>query len=170
MRIRSFALALQLGVVATTGAQMARTDTTPRKGAPDLGPMRTIEFDTDEGTWLNLDVSPDGGSILFDMLGDIYVLPATGGNAKLLIGGRSWDQMPRWSPDGKHIAFVSDRDGAYVELWVADADGTHMRQLPHEAGGEATYPTWTPDGRFMAVPVNRREPSFSTSLRMFHKD
>src|SRR5437899_496128 len=114
------------------GAQApARGDSTPGKSAPDLGPMRTIEFDTDQGTWMNLDVSPDGRTILFDLLGDVYTMPIGGGTASLLLGGRSWDQMPRWSPDGKRIAFVSDRDGGYVELWVADADGKNMRQLSH---------------------------------------
>src|SRR5439155_26100507 len=76
------------------GAQApARGDSTPASGAPDLGPMRTIEFDTDQGTWMNLDVSPDGRTILFDLLGDIYTMPIGGGTPSLLSGGRSWDQM-----------------------------------------------------------------------------
>ena len=39
------------------------------------GPARNVEFDVDEGTWMSLDVSPDGGQIVFDLLGDIYTMP-----------------------------------------------------------------------------------------------
>ena len=46
-------------------------DTSRRAAAPNLGPLRTIEFETDEGTWTSVDVSPDGRTIVFDMLGDI---------------------------------------------------------------------------------------------------
>src|SRR5688572_15106928 len=65
---------------------------------PDPGPLRTISFEVNEGTWMSLDVSPDGKTILFDLLGDLYTLPIGGGEATLLLGGRDWDQMPRYSP------------------------------------------------------------------------
>ena len=57
--------------------------------------MHRVEFDTDEGTWTNVDVSPDGRTILFDMLGDLYTMPIAGGQATVLLSGRDWDQMPR---------------------------------------------------------------------------
>src|SRR5438105_4724749 len=138
MRPLLFGIAISALLGTPTGAWTAvgkaqqlekKKDEEKKAEKPDLGPMRTIEFDTDEGTWMNLDVSPDGKTILFDLLGDIYTLPLEGGEAKLLLGGRDWDQMPRWSPDGKQIAFVSDRDGANMELWVADADGKNVRQV-----------------------------------------
>src|SRR5258708_1488244 len=97
----------------------ARSDTT-KPGVPDRGPMRTIEFDTDEGTWMNIDLSPDGKTIIFDLLGDIYTLPIEGGEAKPLLTGRAWEHMPRYSPDGKQIAFISDRDG-HMNLSIANA-------------------------------------------------
>ena len=68
------------------------------------GPTKTFTINTNEGTWMNLDVSPDGNEIVFDMLGDIYVMPITGGTAKLLSGGIAFDIQPRFSPNGKYIS------------------------------------------------------------------
>src|SRR5690625_1015396 len=65
------------------------------------GPTSTISFTTDEGTWMNLDVSPDGREIVFDLLGDIYIMPIEGGRATLLVGDNSLDIQPRFSPDGR---------------------------------------------------------------------
>ena len=55
----------------------------------DHGPSTNVEFDTDEGTWMSCDVSPDGRTIVFDLLGDIYRMPVAGGKAELLLGGAS---------------------------------------------------------------------------------
>ena len=52
------------------------------------GPTRQITIDTREGTWMNVDVSPDGSTIIFDLLGDIYRMPITGGDAVALTSGR----------------------------------------------------------------------------------
>ena len=76
-----------------------------------IKPVRTLRFTTDEATWISLDVSPDGKAIVFDILGDLYTIPITGGTATRLTTGVPWDCMPRWSPDGRTIAFISDRDG-----------------------------------------------------------
>ena len=99
----------------------------PEKGLP-LKPDRTIEFTTEEGTWVSLDVSPDGKTIVFDLLGDLYTVPIEGGDAKAIATGLAFDSQPRFSPDGKQIAFVSDRDGA-ENLWIANADGSDPRAL-----------------------------------------
>src|SRR5581483_2911987 len=53
----------------------------------DHGPSTLVEFDTDEGTWMSCDVSPDGQWVVFDLLGDIYKMPIAGGKAELLTGG-----------------------------------------------------------------------------------
>ncbi|PKL99924.1 MAG: hypothetical protein CVV17_08715, partial [Gammaproteobacteria bacterium HGW-Gammaproteobacteria-7] len=55
------------------------------------GPSQTVQFSVDQGTWLDLDLSPDGRTLAFSMLGDIYLLPIEGGQAKRLTGGRAWD-------------------------------------------------------------------------------
>ncbi len=116
----------------------------------DHGPTTMIEFDTDEGTWMSCDVSPDGQRIVFDMLGDLYVMPITGGAARLIAGGVSWEVQPRWSPDGKWIAFTSDRDGI-ENLWVSDADGKNRRQVTKETTRQVNTPSWTPDGQYLVA-------------------
>src|SRR5690349_11114610 len=63
-----------------------------------LKPAETIKFTTDEGTWMSLDVSPDGSTIIFDMLGDIYTLPIGGGEAERIIGGMAFESQPKYSP------------------------------------------------------------------------
>ena len=64
-------------------------------------PLKTVNFSTDEGTWMNLDVSPDGKTIVFDLLGDIYTMPISGGKAKVLRQGLAYEVQPRFSPNGK---------------------------------------------------------------------
>jgi hypothetical protein len=64
-------------------------------------PSDTIEFDATEGTWITVDVSPDGKEIVFDILGDIYTMPITGGDATLLSGGLPYEVQPRSAPMGR---------------------------------------------------------------------
>ena len=81
------------------------------------GNSKMITIQTDEGTWMNLDVSPDGKTIVFDMLGDIFTMPSTGGKATELRTGLAWEVQPRWSPDGNKILFTSDAGGG-DNIWT----------------------------------------------------
>ena len=83
---------------------------------------RVIDFETDEVTWMSVDVSPDGRTVVFELLGDLFTLPIAGGTATRIVGGMSFESQPTWSPDGKTIAFLSDRSGVET-LWIADPDG-----------------------------------------------
>src|SRR5262245_20834790 len=98
----------------TTAAQNQeqKEDTKKEDEGLPLKPDGKIEFTTDEVTWMSLDVSPDGQTIIFDLLGDLYTLPISGGEAKRIVGGMSFESQPRFSPDGKNIVFLSDRSGA----------------------------------------------------------
>ena len=96
----------------------------PRPRALVLKTERTIDFTTDEVTWMSVDVSPDGRTLVFDLLGDLYTLPIAGGAATRIVGGLSFESQPTWSPDGKTIAFLSDRTGV-ENLWIANADGSN---------------------------------------------
>jgi imidazolonepropionase-like amidohydrolase/Tol biopolymer transport system component len=117
------------------------------------GPKQTVKLDLDEGTWMNLDVSPDGQTIVFDLLGDLYAIPASGGTARSLTSGIAWDMQPRFSPDGKWIAFTSDRGGG-DNLWVVPAtpnEEAEPRQISKEDFRLVGSPQWSPDGQFIAV-------------------
>lgn len=112
------------------------------------GPSRDVTFETSEGTWTSVDISPDGRTLVFDLLGDIYTMPITGGKAALLLGGPAYETMPRWSPDGTRIAFTSDRDGI-ENLWTVAVDGKDLRQVSKEKERQVSNPAWTPDGRYL---------------------
>lgn len=114
------------------------------------GPRTDVQIDTDEGTWMNVDVSPDGKEIAFELLGDLYVIPATGGDAKALTSGFAWDMQPRFSPDGKWIAFTSDR-GNGDNIWVMKRDGTDPQQVTKETFRLLNAPAWSPDGEFIVA-------------------
>jgi Tol biopolymer transport system component/imidazolonepropionase-like amidohydrolase len=127
-----------------------------------------IEFTTDEGTWMSLDVSSDGQTIVFDLLGDIYTLGIGGGAAKRIIGGLSFESQPKFSPDGKKIAFLSDRSGA-ENVWISDVDGKNPKPLTKGRSQMFCSPTWTPDGQY--VIVSKSGESIGTfHLFMYHKD
>ena len=131
------ASALALGLAATL---VALADELPLKGA------REIAFQTDAVTWLSLDVSPDGSTIVMEAVGDLYVLPIKGGHARRITSGMAFDSQPRFSPDGERIVFVSDRDGS-ENVWIANADGSEPRKLSSDKGTvEFASPSWSPDG------------------------
>ena len=112
------------------------------------GPADTVRFTVEEGTWMNLDVSPDGKEIVFDLLGDIYLLPIEGGEARLLRGGPAYEVQPRFSPDGKYISFTSDRSGG-DNIWIMNRDGSNLRQVTKENFRLLNNAVWTPDGQFL---------------------
>jgi imidazolonepropionase-like amidohydrolase/Tol biopolymer transport system component len=114
-----------------------------------LGPVSKLAFDTNEGTWMNVDVSPDGRRVVFDLLGDIYTVPLdAGGAATRLTSGPSFDMQPRFSPDGTRIAFTSDRDGLW-NVWTIDIAGKNARQVSRERRWFVNSPTWSPDSTYI---------------------
>ena len=114
------------------------------------GTSKDVDYDVTEGTWMSLDISPDGKTIIFDLVGDIYTMPITGGTAKLILGGAAYEHQPRFSPDGKRIAFTSDRDGL-TNIWTARIDGTDPRQISKEKERDVANPAWAPDGQYIVA-------------------
>jgi Tol biopolymer transport system component len=144
-------------VAGAPGRSVAQADTT-KPGLP-LTPGRTARFTTSRATWTSLDVSPDGQTIVFDMLGDLYSLPITGGKAAKLTSGLAYDTQPRYSPDGKRVAFVSDRTGG-ENLFTMAPDGSAIRQIsPPGNYSQFVSPEWTPDGKYI---VSGRSAGFGT--------
>lgn len=108
----------------------------------------TAEFETNEGTWMSLDVSPNGKTIVFDLMGDIYTIPISGGTATNIAAGSAFETHPRFSPDGKKIAFISDRDGC-ENIWIMNVDGSDKKQITKEKERQLNNPVWTPDGQYV---------------------
>jgi len=132
---------------------------------------RTVSFEAREGTWMSIDVAPDGQSLLFDLLGDIYTLPIAGGTARALTKGPAFDYHPRYSPDGRTIAFTSDR-GGMENLWLMDANGSNARALTSEKDAYVRGAAWTPEGTYL---VARKEESKRAGippveLWMYHRN
>jgi imidazolonepropionase-like amidohydrolase/Tol biopolymer transport system component len=114
---------------------------------PD-GPYNEINFSTSEGTWMNVDVSPDGEQIVFDLLGDIYLMPIDGGEAEVLRNNLAYEVQPRFSPDGSKISFTSDAGGG-DNIWVMGTDGSDARQVTGESFRLLNNAVWTPDGEYL---------------------
>jgi tricorn protease-like protein len=113
------------------------------------GPSSNVTIDVDEGTWMSVDVSPDGKEIAFDLLGDLYTIPIAGGTAKALTHDIAWQEQPTYSPDGKRIAFTSDQGGG-DNIWTIDRTGKDPKQISKETFRLLNSPTWTPDGNYLA--------------------
>jgi imidazolonepropionase-like amidohydrolase/Tol biopolymer transport system component len=118
--------------------------------APPGTPVRQVPINVDEGSWIDLDVSPDGGTLAFALLGDIYTMPIAGGTPRRIAEGLAWEVQPRFSPDGRRIAFTSDRGGG-DNIWIMNLDGTDKRQVTKEEFRLLNQPSWSPDGRFIAA-------------------
>jgi Tol biopolymer transport system component/imidazolonepropionase-like amidohydrolase len=162
-------IALALSLLAAAAAPVSK-DPAADVNAPHPQ-ARAIPFEAREGTWLSLDLSPDGATIVFDLLGDLWALPIAGGEARALTSGPAWDTQPRFSPDGKTIAFTSDRGGV-DNLWLVDADGKAPRALTSEKNGYVRAPAWTADGQFLLA---RKEDGTKAGippveLWMFHRE
>jgi len=151
--IRSFA-ALSLLLVSTTSlAAPSRPAADPAAwdvNAPPGAVLRQVQMNVSEGTWMNVDVSPDGRTIAFDLLGDIYTMPIAGGHPTRITSGLAFDMQPRFSPDGRMLAFTSDRGGG-DNIWVINADGSGARQITHENFRMLNAPTWSRDGQYIAA-------------------
>ncbi|HZY81176.1 MAG TPA: amidohydrolase family protein [Cyclobacteriaceae bacterium] len=110
--------------------------------------FKEVNLSTNEGTWMNLDVSPDGKEIVFDLMGDIFIMPVTGGDAKILRGGFPFEVQPRFSPDGKWISFTSDAGGG-DNIWIMKRDGTEPKQVTKEDFRLLNNSVWSADGNYI---------------------
>jgi imidazolonepropionase-like amidohydrolase/Tol biopolymer transport system component len=137
-------------VAAAPKGKDAKADESWSVEAPKGAVIKQVPISTEEGTWMDVDVSPDGQTLAFTLLGDIYTMPITGGTPTRISEGLSWDVQPRFSPDGTRIAFTSDRGGG-DNIWVMNRDGSDKRQVTKEDFRLLNQPAWSPDGRYIAA-------------------
>ncbi len=163
----SFALTIALGLLAQGGL----TDDSGWDPTLARGDAYEVAFETSEGTWMSLDVSPDGRNLVFDLLGHVYRVPATGGRAECLTqdSGVAVNYHPRWSPDGTTIAFVSDR-GGQANLWLMDADGGDPRPVHEDGNSRVATPAWLPDGKGIVVRHFTLSAPRRSGLTLFHPE
>ena len=114
------------------------------------GEWRSVTIDTETVTWADVDVSPDGRTLVFHALGDIYTIPIEGGDAKALTADLAWNFQPTFSPDGRRVAFISDRGGA-ENVWLMNADGSEPEAVTTERENILHNPAFSPDGDFIAA-------------------
>ena len=167
-------LCMLLAAAPSGQDRQAQDDTAKPAEGFTLKTAETITFSTDEVTWMQVDVSPNGQTILFDLLGDLYTMPVAGGEAKRIMGGLSFESQPTWSPDGKTIAFLTDRTGV-ENLWLADADGSNPRAVSKDGRTNdrpqlMVTPAWTPDGQYIVVSKSRPPEPGTFGLFMYHRD
>ena len=129
-----------------------------------LKPSRKINFNTNEGSWMSLDVSPDGKTIVFDLMGDLYTMPFEGGKATAITKGLAYDVHPRYSPDGKKLLFISDRSGA-DNVWYIDMEKKDTMQVTSDQNQYFPDACWTPDGDYIIFSKGRR----NMKLYMVHR-
>ena len=127
-----------------------------------LAPARTLAMTATEGSWMSVDVSPDGSTVVFDLLGDIWTVPLAGGEATQLTRGMGFDVQPRFSPDGRHIVFVSDRDGG-DNVWIIATDLSDTTQVTRGKTNRYISPEWTPDGNYVVA-------TRGSKLWMWHRE
>jgi len=175
---RLLAATFAAAVLSTTPYALAQTPPAPaaadtsKKNKNDELPLvttRTVEFETSEGTWMSLDVSPDGRTIVFELLGDLYTMPLAGGAATRITSGPAFDSQPRWSPNGKRIVFLSDRSGA-ENIWLCDADGTNAKTLTKGNNNLYASPEWAPDGNYIVASRTSGVLGSVYELWLYHKD
>ena len=146
------------------------------------GPQKQQPIQVDEGTWITVDVSPDGNEIVFDLLGDIYIMPISGadgtnGNVpKALTSGAAWDFQPRFSHDGKWISFTSDRNGksgkAGDNIWIMERSTGKLQQVSDEPFRLLNGATWSPDDQYLVARkhFSSRRSLGAGEMWMYHRD
>jgi Tol biopolymer transport system component len=165
---RRLGLAIVVGLAGLGGSAAAQRPAVIDAESASKLPLRTtrtVSFTTTEGTWMALDVSPDGRQIIFDLLGDLYVMPITGGDATRLTSGPEWEVMPRYSRDGREIVFISDRDGT-DNIWTMELATGKLQQVTREVDVNLGSPEWSPDGEYIVARHYEQYPQLDDYRRV----
>ncbi len=154
-------IAIGVVVVGLAFSSLAQEQSNSWSVDEDRTSYSLFEMNAQEGTWMSLDVAPNGEKIVFDLLGHLYEMSVDGGEAVRITDGRSWNMFPRYSPNGKLIAFTSDRGGSN-DLWIYD-----RAKESYENVSSMDFPvfqgTWSKDGRHLygtALNMKVRFPAY----------
>lgn len=163
----NFIIALVAGILSLSAYAQEKDSLSGQEKFKELSldSGRMINFNTKEGTWLSLDISPDGETIMFSMLGDLYTIPFSGGKATRVTDGMALDTKPSYSPDGKSIAFASDRSGN-DNVWILDLETKETKQVTKDRRGSVESVAWSPDGEYIVAAKGKR----NLKLHLYHKD
>ncbi|MCY3698577.1 MAG: amidohydrolase family protein [Gemmatimonadetes bacterium] len=169
-----YSLPLCLGLMLATAGGAVSQEASNGAEEPEnedlpLPVDRTVAMDMREGSWISLDVSPDGETIVFDYLGNLFTIPMGGGDATQLTSGMAFDAQPRFSPDGARIVYTSDYDGGQ-NIWIRSVDGSDTTQISRGAANRAESPEWLPDGDYIVASMGGFRGGGLPKLKMFHVD
>ena len=137
------------------------------EGLP-LEPDRVVHLQTNEGTWISLDVHPSGEKIVFEFMGNLFELPIEGGEATQLTSGMAFDAQPSYSPDGTKVVFISDRSGG-ENIWILDLETMETEQRTRGNNYRMQSPIYTPDGNYI-IAARAGLRGGVHKLRMYHVD
>lgn len=157
-----------LALIPTLPLLAQKTDSVPKKKENKDLPLeatRTVSFETEEATWMSLDMSPDGQTLVFDLMGDLYTIPASGGTATALTNGLAYEVHPRFSPDGKSLLYISDKSGS-DNIWIMDLATKEETKLTDQKNKNFFSADWSPDGMYIIGAEGRR----NIKLHLYHKD
>jgi Tol biopolymer transport system component len=164
--ILSIILLLSASITNAQNSDEEKADSTKlaTKELP-LEPKRKISFNTQQGTWISVDVHPEGKTLIFDLMGNLYTIPITGGKATQITEGMAYDVHPRYSPDGKSIVYISDKSGS-DNVWTMHLETKEDKQLTKDKNKYYASADWSPDGNYIAGVSGRR----NMKLHLYHKD
>lgn len=173
MKGRLFLLACLFSILSSASLSAQESDKSTKESDTTgkatkelpLEPERQIAFETSQGTWISLDVSPDGKTVVFDLLGDLYTLPIGGGEATPLTRGLAYEVHPRFSPDGKSLVYISDKSGS-ENIWVMDLESKKETQVSEDKDQHFFSADWSPDGEYIVGARGRR----NIKLYLYHRD
>ncbi len=136
-----------IAAMAIVGGRAA----SPRQSAAAPSPLITVPVH--EGTSMAAALSPDGRTLAIDLLGSLWTMPATGGDARRITDEYMDARQPVWSPDNRRIAFQGYRDGTW-HIWAMNADGSALAALT-SGPFDDREPSWSADGRDIAFSSDR---------------